>query len=87
MTNEVEKAMEYLKYFKENEYGLGTTTLDLAIQALEKQVGKVPLNIDIPEYKYGAVTATCAKCGSIVDKPLTRDKYCSNCGQKIDWSE
>lgn len=61
--------------------------LGLAIQALEKQIPKKPKYFDIPEYKLTFKTAKCVGCLSIVESPLRQYKYCSECGQAIDWSD
>jgi hypothetical protein len=53
--------------------------LDVAIQALEKQIAKKP---DFTEDKEFALCPCCNGNG-LTDK----QKYCDNCGQKLDWSE
>lgn len=53
--------------------------LDLAIQALEKQISKKP---DFTEDKEFALCLCCNGNG-LADK----QKYCDNCGQKLDWSD
>ena len=64
---------------------LNTTKEELAeamrmsIQALEKQISKKP---DFTEDKEFALCPCCNGKG-LFDK----QKYCDNCGQKIDWSE
>lgn len=52
---------------------------ELAIQALEKQIPKKP---DFTEDKEFALCPCCNGKG-LFDK----QKYCDNCGQKLDWSE
>ena len=51
----------------------------IAIQALEKQVSKKP---DFTEDKEFALCPCCNGKGL-----LNKQKYCDNCGQKIDWSD
>lgn len=51
----------------------------LAIQALEKQIPKKP---DFTEDKEFALCPCCNGKGL-----LDKQKYCDNCGQKLDWSE
>jgi hypothetical protein len=51
----------------------------MAIQALEKQIPKKP---DFTEDKEFAL-CPCCNGKSLRDK----QKYCENCGQKLDWSE
>lgn len=52
--------------------------LDLAIEALEKQVTNKPLS----ENKY-YFTGKCPSCGAVFLDNTT--KYCGNCGQALDW--
>lgn len=52
---------------------------DLAIKALEKQIPKKP---DFTEDKEFALCPCCNGNG-LTDK----QKYCDNCGQKLDWSD
>lgn len=52
---------------------------EMAIRALEKQIPKKP---DFTEDKEFALCPCCNGKG-LFDK----QKYCDNCGQKIDWSE
>lgn len=54
--------------------------IDLAIQALEKQVSK---SYDIRCNSSG-VCYDCPGCGVKINR---YDKYCFNCGQAIDWGE
>ena len=55
---------------------------DMAIQALEKQIAIRPVG----EYKVDknkTKTKLCSECNwTLADY----DMYCSNCGQKLDWS-
>ena len=52
----------------------------LAIEALEKQIPKKPIMVkDTAETYY-----ICSECEWEVDK--FDDNYCSDCGQKLDWS-
>lgn len=53
--------------------------LDVAIQALEKQI---PKKLDFTEDKEFALCPCCNGNG-LTDK----QEYCDNCGQKLDWSE
>ena len=61
--------------------------IDVAIQALEKQIPKKPINKKYSFYPHSTLLKSkygeCPTCKTIqVD-----DKYCANCGQKLDWSE
>lgn len=65
-------------------YMQGTTgehreAIDMAMQALEKQIAKKP---DFTEDKEFALCPCCNGKG-LFDK----QKYCDNCGQKLDWSD
>lgn len=51
----------------------------MAIQALEKQIPKKP---DFTEDKEFALCPCCNGKGL-----LNKQKYCDNCGQKLDWSD
>ena len=52
---------------------------DMAIQALKKQI---PMKPDFTEDKEFALCPCCNGKGL-----LDKQKYCDNCGQKLDWSE
>lgn len=61
--------------FAEDDY----KTNEMAIQALEKQI---PMKPDFTEDKEFAL-CPCCNGKSLLDK----QKYCDNCGQKLDWSD
>lgn len=52
---------------------------NIAVQALEKQVSKKP---DFTEDKEFALCPCCNGKGL-----FNKQKYCDNCGQKLDWSD
>ena len=52
---------------------------NIAVQALEKQIPKKP---DFTEDKEFALCPCCNGKGL-----LDKQKYCDNCGQKLDWSD
>ena len=55
--------------------------IDIAIEALEKQIPKKPImRKDVAETYY-----ICPECEWEVDK--FDDNYCSDCGQKLDWAK
>lgn len=59
----------------------------LAIQALEKQIAKKAKVKKYSFYPHSTLIKSrygkCLNCGTVqVD-----DRYCANCGQKLDWSE
>lgn len=57
-----------------------------ALDALEKQIPCKPEEY-VPDFPYNIFyTQKCAKCGTpVIGKKIS--KYCSECGQKIDWGE
>ena len=59
---------------------------DLGAKALEKQIPCKPEEY-VPDFPYNIFsTQKCAKCGTpVIGKKIS--KYCSECGQKIDWGE
>lgn len=65
--------------------------LDFAIQALEKQIAKKP-EYEADGYADGELVydyAKCPICGHDFEYGI-KDwgcNYCSDCGQKLDWSE
>ena len=65
--------------------------LDVAIQALEKQIAKKPIMkqyFEDLEDEY----LCCPTCGEILTDRIPADNktfyfHCMNCGQKFDWSD
>ena len=53
--------------------------MDMAINALEKQIPKKPKEIDC----IGFNTLVCPECKMAL---YLYEPYCDNCGQAIDWS-
>lgn len=82
------EAIENLKILKisEDDSSVGKLkiqTYNIAIEALEKQIPKEPLNReDTFEISYGY----CPCCSNIIDD-WNDIKYCGECGQAIDWEE
>lgn len=60
----------------DNEYGEGNDNVKLVKAALEKQIPKLPKE---DGWLY------CPVCGK--DVCLEKPKYCSDCGQALDWSD
>lgn len=77
---EIEKAIEILKAHERNEFtgaDAFAEAYEIAIQTLEKQVGKKPNALDC-----------CTKCDTYLkDDNGVEGDYCPNCGQKIDWGD
>lgn len=61
--------------------------MKIAIEALEKQIPKKPI-LDII-YPSGIKSYKCPVCkkGCLVRTDLYYPKYCSNCGQELNWSD
>ena len=57
---------------------------DMAIEALEKQIPKKPLN---QSDEYDRTYGNCPCCGEMVVDYPDDFRVCSNCGQRLDWSE
>lgn len=68
------------KYLKE------AWACDSGAKALEKQISCKPEEY-VPDFPYNIFsTQKCTKCGTpVIGKKIS--KYCSECGQKIDWGE
>ncbi len=82
---------EAIDYFKRRkiQYGLADNVQqaeNCAVEALEKQIPKSPI-LDII-YPSGIRSYKCPVCGKgcLVRTNLYYPKYCSNCGQALDWS-
>lgn len=74
--NAEKSAIEELECHRdEYNYVMAPGTCDVAIQALEKQMARNPVNE--PNYE-------CDQCSSFVGY---LNEYCHECGQEIDWSE
>lgn len=66
----------YGDYLKET-----TEATDIAIQALKKQIPKIPVGVRV-----GANTIVdgCPGCGNAI---CVKGDYCPNCGQAISWED
>lgn len=70
---------EAIKDIKENiQPSVGGKSLEMAIEALEKQMPYKIVNRGDENEKYGH-----CKCGAFA---VDIHKYCPKCGQSIDWS-
>ncbi len=65
----------------------GSEALETAIIALKKQMPETPI-LDLI-YPSGIKSYKCPVCGKgcLVRTNLYYPKYCSNCGQALDWSD
>lgn len=85
-----QKAIDYFKRRK-TQYGLADNIQqaeNCAIEALEKQIPKKPLNIEETKYKVSYKCPVCETvhvngwCGTNWKLP-----FCSICGQALDWRD
>lgn len=56
----------------------------LIVSALEKQIPKKP---NIHGYREGREINTISYTCPICNKHISRDNYCKNCGNAIDWGD
>ena len=91
---EVKEAIERIKEHKEihfaKEYPRAikiTEALDMAIKALEKQIPKKVVEINIPNtyYSKAGIRYECPTCHKI--NYYKETDHCILCGQALDWSE
>ena len=91
---EIEAIIEAIEVIEKNRPTSGYTmlneALDIAINALEKQIPKKPTPIDYEKYMDIVKNALflkgaywCPNCNHVVKCGT----YCSDCGQKLDWDE
>lgn len=77
----VREAIETIKSnYPTSGYYMLCEALDIAIEALEKQLPKKPI-------EHSAKFAAIYECPSCGDVDVYGQKNCDNCGQKIKWSE
>lgn len=74
---------------REKPYSNEIIALEIAKQALEKQIPKKPRSVTDPFF--GDTTIVCPTCENAnLANPFNRSMvydYCPNCGQALDWSE
>lgn len=78
---DIKQACEYLRMITDGERlnNYAKETLNAVIAAAEKQIGYIPKET----YSIGKRKAYECKCGARLANK--RIKYCSECGQAIDW--
>ena len=91
------EAIKLLEYIRETGNGESpyvgcaqSIAIEMAINALEKQIPKKPTPIDYEKYMDTVKNALflkgsyrCPNCNHVVKCGT----YCSDCGQKLDWSD
>lgn len=80
----IEEAIAHAKEQKEIFGGVHKEFLEVAIEALEKQIPKKPIETQDIE---GINDFYCKKCSRIVGDDTYKFLYCPKCGYAIDWSE
>lgn len=75
--------MKHIKYLSASaeEVDKHNEVMDLAIEALEKQIPKKPY-----VGNYGG-KCWCPSCNDEDEMDIYGTSYCPNCGQALDWSE
>ena len=81
------EAIEYLNIMKlstedDSVDEIKKEVCDIAIEALEKQISKKPLN---QSEEYDRTYGNCPCCGEMVVDYPDDFRVCSNCGQRLDW--
>lgn len=93
MTNEEAKEILIEKFVKEEsklQLDDGHTALAFAISALARQIPKKPINIQKPLIRWGLCPICKGKNDGFYLRPnrvTEAQKFCSDCGQALDWSE
>lgn len=85
------KILEIAKAEVEWNYPLDyAIAIDTAIEALEKQIPKKPTDVCEPVVRWG-ICPVCKgelnKLGGRPNRIFQSQKYCSDCGQAIDWGD
>ena len=66
--------------------GVDAPALEMAINALNKQIPKKPIEMEPTDKLLNGYYA-CPVCHGWVGMDEYSNKYCGCCGQKIDWSD
>ena len=74
----IEESIKQLQLNKPSAYSELRNAIDIAIEALEKQI---PKGVEIIDYGFGKREYHCPSCGLLV-----YNSYCDECGQKLDWT-
>lgn len=81
----IEEAIEQLKLNKPSAYSELRNSIDMAIEALEKQIPTKPKEV---ERKYWN-DYVCPNCEKLLGNSIEvyQEKCCYYCGQALNWSE
>ena len=81
------EAIKQLKTQRTFTYVSDEKVLGMAIKALEKQIPKKPPVVNRPSIF--VKVPVCPNCSTQehYQQLYGKTKYCSNCGQKLDWSD
>lgn len=89
----VREAIEVIKAnYPTSGYYILRESLDIAIEALEKQIAKKPRENGIQDGLIRKIKYyTCPACGNCLLTEMMNERqntsYCWDCGQRLDWSE
>lgn len=88
MTHEeaIRRIKDHMRVHRIGEYPhmMLAEALNMAIEAVEKQIHKKPLSFGNEAYLCPCCKRNNFYCGT---KDLHKMNYCDYCGQKLDWSE
>ena len=70
-----------MNYDQRDKRSIPIRTINMAIEALEKQIPKEPIKLKAMTYK------RCPVCKNNVENLMEQHGYCPSCGQNIGWEE
>lgn len=78
---------DVVSIFEENKQYRAIGTVEECREAMERQIVRKPSKIDVQPYfrKHCANKYSCPLCHQKIG--THQQKFCSYCGQKLDWSE
>ncbi len=91
-----QEALTHLRnWYKKDKTGdVDSSACVVAFEALEKQIPKKPIIKNIPATTYTLLDFCCPLCNYRIISKLdedyfsgSKDLFCENCGQALDWSE
>ncbi len=81
---DIQRAIEWQHAFQstyKNYPPEATEAVNIAIQALEKQIPKIPVGVRVG---VNTIVDSCPSCGNAL---CVKGDYCPNCGQAILWED